>query len=550
MLFYWCRVGFFTALACFVGGTAFAAPNGYSINSDSDNDLTRDSLYLIDLATGSETRIGSVRAFNQFRSDVEGLAIAPDGTLYGVDEDFLTLFPINKATGAVITAQEVFIDGVPTGGGNDFGMTFGCDGNLYITSVTTQTLYRMQLDGVATPVGGLGNLGVGISAIAAYGNPVQLFGLSNGDQNQDPASIRKLWSLDIQTGAATEVGTIGSEALKYDQAGLAFDEDGELWALTDRRDQIGFPVPSQILRLDGSNGRASAITSTSQNGYESLAISPPRGCFGGGNGETARFAVSKRFMDSNNQQPVTFDLSCNTGLPLEQSISVEPSGGLNQDLEVTFVVTDFESGELDCQLSEQAPAGYQGTYDCDGESACSAGDPSALDDNFQGPCSFTDVETGDENVCFIRNYIAPVDVDVTKLWIDVNEEFEGPTIAEMSWACVNARSSGDDLTIGTETGDLQFFLQEETVPFSVYPNFDPAQPTVCSVTEDFPGFDSDVESDASECQGLMVSPGTGAACTVINTRLYAGIPTLDTFGKSLLVLIMLSLGLFNIRRIL
>ncbi|MDX1554935.1 MAG: hypothetical protein R3212_02820, partial [Xanthomonadales bacterium] len=151
--------------------------------------------------------------------------------------------------------------------------------------------------------------------------------------------------------------------------------------------------------------------------------------------------------------------------------------------------------------------------------------------------------------CFIRNYVAPVDVDVTKLWVDDNPQFEGPTNAQMAWSCVNARSSGDDLTLGTETGFLQFQLPEETLPFAVYPNFDPAQPTVCSVAEDWPGFSSDIESDDSDCQGLLVQIGSGNACTIVNTRLYAGIPTLGQYGKAILVLLMLSLGFVAIRRL-
>ena len=113
-------------------GTLSAAPVGYSINSDGINDLTLDSLYKIDLATGLETRIGRVGTFNQTRTDVEGLAFAPNGTLFGVDDDFLKLFPINQSTGAVISDGDVFLNGIPAGGSNDFGMTFDCSGLRYL----------------------------------------------------------------------------------------------------------------------------------------------------------------------------------------------------------------------------------------------------------------------------------------------------------------------------------------------------------------------------------------------------------------------------------
>ena len=534
-------------VACLLSGLAQAAPHAYSVNADSDNDETHDSLYLIDLANGAETRIGPLLSFGQLRTDVEGLAIAPDGTLYGIDDDNNSLFPINSSNGIVVGSQEVFISGIPGGGGNDFGMTFGCDGDLYVSSVKTQTLYRVTLDGQATPVGAPGALGANISAIAAYGDPVELYGLGNGHNG-----MRTVFSIDASSGTAAPIGTLGDAALDYTEAGLAFDEAGMLWAITDRRAVSGGPFPNQILRIDAAGGenpnRATAIATTSDNGFESLAIGPPSGCFDGGEGENAMFTVTKRFMDQNNIRNVRFTLSCNTGLPLEQSITVQRPGGPYQDAEITIVVTDFASGTLDCQLREQVPNGYEASYSCDGESSCTAGTPSPVDPYFTGPCEFTDAEQGDENLCFIRNYVRPVDVEVTKLWIDENEQFQGPTNAQMAWACVNARSSGDDLSLGTEEGFLSFQLAEQTEPFSVYPNFDPAQPTVCTVMEEFPGFDSDIESDDSDCDGLEVSLGSDAACTVTNTRLYPGIPTLSDYGKLLLVLLMLSVGLIGVRR--
>ena len=546
-----CRVVVSLAFACLFSAALHAAPNGYSINSDSPT-ANADSLYLIDLATGSHTRIGKVTAFGQTRIDVEGLAIAPDGTLYGVDDDSATLFPINTSNGTVIGAQEVFISGIPHGGGNDFGMTFACDGNLYITSVRTRTLYRMGLDGTATAIGAVGGLGANISAIAAYGNPVKLYGLGNGLDADNHVDSRTLYSINPATGAATAKGTLGAAALDYHEAGLAFDESGVLWAITDRRAVPGGPFPSQVIRVDtvgGGSDLATAIATTSESGFESLAISRPRGCFDGNGGETANFAVTKQFMDHNNIDSATFTLTCNTGLPIEQTITIDGTGGVYTDRYVNFVVRDFESGFLDCTLSEQASAGYQASYSCDGASACTAGAASPLDPYFQGPCSYTDVELGDQNACFIRNYVAPASVAVTKQWIDENPEFQGPTNAQMAWACVNARSSGNDLSLGTEEGDLSFYLPEQTIPFFVYPNFDPAHPTVCSVTEDFPGFDSDIESYTGDCQGLTVPLGGGAACTVINTRLYAGIPTLGDYGKLALMLLMLAAGFVAVRRL-
>ena len=88
-------------------------------------------------------------------------------------------------------------------GQNDFGMTFACDNVLYVSSVTKRSLYRLALDGTATPIGSSGALGATISALAAYGNPVQLYGLGNGSANGGAGSSA-LYKINTSTGVATE----------------------------------------------------------------------------------------------------------------------------------------------------------------------------------------------------------------------------------------------------------------------------------------------------------------------------------------------------------
>ncbi len=264
-----------------------AAPDGYSINSDSPTDATTDSLYRIDLATGAQTRLGRVQSLGHTKIDTEGLAFAPDGTLYGVDDDSLTLFPISTADGSVVSQQDVSIKGMPSGGGNDFGLTFACDGNLYATSVATRSLYSVGPDGTATRIGALGSLGANISALAAYGNPIQLYGLGNGLTGAGKVDSRKLYEIDPQTGTATAKSQqLGAAVEAYNQAGLAFDSDGTLWAITDRRAIPGGDFPSQILRIDTTTGVATLSAATTEMGFESLAIMPPQGCNSGPGDDT------------------------------------------------------------------------------------------------------------------------------------------------------------------------------------------------------------------------------------------------------------------------
>jgi len=260
--------------------TAKAAPMAYSVNSDSGNQATEDSLYSIDLATGTHQRLGKLTVGTQDRLDTEGLAIAPDGTLWGIDDDSLTLFPISKTTGAIKVQDEIKLAGFSAGGGNDFGMTFSCDNSLYVTSVRTQTLYKLDMNGSNQIVGSTGALGQNISAIASIGNPTKIYGLGNGQFANGTTDAPNLYSIDPNTGAATLIGPLGTSAGEYNQGGLSFDANGDLWAITDRRliNNTIADLPSQVLRIDTTTGKATSVSITTEIGFESLAIAPPALC--------------------------------------------------------------------------------------------------------------------------------------------------------------------------------------------------------------------------------------------------------------------------------
>ncbi len=254
---------------------AAGAPLGYSVNSDEPGG---DSLYAIDLANGSETEVGPVLSLGTPRVDIEGLAFDPSGLLWAVDNESHKLFPIDTSTGEVVVLSEAGIQGLDALPGHDFGLTFACDGTLYLTSVLTQSLYTLALDGTATLIGAPGNLGVNISAIAAYGSPTQLFGLGNGLLAEGgPQDNRSLYRIDTADGTASLVGEMGPAAGDYFEAGLSFDAGGALWAITDRRtstEELG----SQVLSLDTATGAATLVSTTSVTGFESLAVAPPSGC--------------------------------------------------------------------------------------------------------------------------------------------------------------------------------------------------------------------------------------------------------------------------------
>lgn len=515
--------------------SAMAAPAGYSINSDSGSG-DADSLYRIDLASGAQVRLGRVQSLGQTRLDVEGLAFAPDGTLYGVDDESMKLFPINPDNGVVIHQQEVSLQGLPSGGTNDFGMTFACDKQLYVSSVATRSLYRVALDGTSTLVGAPGALGASISALAAFGSPVKLYGLSNGLSASAETNLRTLFSIDPQTGVASAIGQLGNAADAYNEAGLDFDSSGTLWALTDRRAVSGGPL-SQILTINTATGVATAVAnSTPEVGFESLAVTVPRGCNTSGGG-VANFTVQKRYVDGNDITPVTLKLSCNGGLILDQTKTVLPNEGLNGAFEVRFAVDGFVDGQLSCALSEDAPPGYAATYTCLGESECAAAQSTSS-------CTFNAVSGGSDNLCQVQNYPQPVTFTVNKQWLFEAEQIGIQDTAHIRLECTNAWDGDGQSHHGSMVWTWPV-TGNGSKDVLVYPDFDGS--TQCRATEKF--IISAVESDEGCADWMPVLIGDGSvSCTIVNTVFLEGIPTLSDYGLLVFAVLMLASGLVTVRR--
>lgn len=250
--------------AIMIAGQAFAQPYGYAVNSDGFRvpEEEIDNLFRINLSTGEAERIGATGFL-----DIEGLSFSSEGELMGADDESNSLLSIDIFTGAgravggfsgnlLLPASQVL----------DFGLSFTCDA-LYATSDNLSTLYRIDHEtGEATLVG---STSVPLTGLAAYGDT--LYGIGAGELA--PA----LYKVDPITAVTTMVGPLGSAAAAYVDAGLAFDEEGQLWAITDRRNVGGESYPSQILTIDIETGRATAIAETLY-GIEAVAITAPGGC--------------------------------------------------------------------------------------------------------------------------------------------------------------------------------------------------------------------------------------------------------------------------------
>jgi hypothetical protein len=235
-------------------------------------------LYRVNLATAQATRIGPVAGIGF--NDVEGLALSPDGILFGVADQTMHLgggnfsattdflIRISPTTGAgTLVGQMPGLQGQgPAPGQLDYGLAFTCDGRLWMSSDTTGNLWEVDRNSAAVRL--VGNTGASISGLAARGNV--LFGVSVGPTPQ-------LYRIDPATAAAVVVGPLDVGGVVAN-AGLDFDADGVLYAALDP----GATVPgfSRVVRIDPNTGAGTVVAQIPIEfvTMKALAIAPTGGC--------------------------------------------------------------------------------------------------------------------------------------------------------------------------------------------------------------------------------------------------------------------------------
>lgn len=265
-------------LAAFLPTPALAAGTAYV--------SAWDTLYWLDLGSAQARAIGSGIGFN----DIEGLALAPDGTLYGVADgtigsgsqqtDFL--IRIDPASGAgELVGPLSGLAGAGPNGQLDYGLAFTCDGRLWASSDSTGQLWEIDRNSGAVRLAGFS--AAPLSGLAGrdrllYGIGVQV---GFGDVGQ-----QALYRVDPETAQATRIGSLGVAEM-LSSSGADFDAEGVLWATLDSQPP-DVDRASRLARIDLSTGRAEVIgpiSGIAQNvSVRGMAIVAPGSCgtFGGG----------------------------------------------------------------------------------------------------------------------------------------------------------------------------------------------------------------------------------------------------------------------------
>jgi len=211
---------------------------------------------------------------------------------------------------------------------------------------------------------------------------------------------------------------------------------------------------------------------------------------------------------------IEVEVLCSTGTLLENSFGLGPGEHME------MVPENFSPGRTFCQVRAVALAGYSVTY--------SADSPGKHVSDRNG-CQFSPLEAGAENSCLIEVTQDPVLLTVYKEWLG---------------------GSGTDedvkVTLECESGEWPGPLRiNEGSPGSWHiRNIDP-EGILCNVSEEVR---DNFRPDIIDCQGLLVLPGKGEECTLINTRIVKRIEMLNRYGRIVMILLILGFGLVAVRR--
>jgi hypothetical protein len=238
---------------------------------------------------------------------------------------------------------------------------------------------------------------------------------------------------------------------------------------------------------------------------------------------TARFHVTKDFSDGSTDN-VDVTLTCDTGLPLEQSLTI--AGG--DSAGVTFVVLDYIDGTMSCSVTE---ATNTPGYDADTTG-----------------CVWENVMTSDSPFsCVINNTAQNATFTVYKDWEIFNEDEGGSEVFEQAWVTIycDALIINDDAYYDdfSETWNLSDYLGDDESLTAVVSTL--TGPANCWANESID--QSGVES-TGDCGSRSIPAGGNSSCTFTNTVFFEGIPTLSQYGLALMALLMLGVGMVGFRR--
>jgi len=230
--------------------------------------------------------------------------------------------------------------------------------------------------------------------------------------------------------------------------------------------------------------------------------------------ESASFTVDAK-VDQSILSQLDVRLGCDSATPSVQRVTLDFDGTHE------FTVNVRGKKGASCTLVARLPTGQNVTYVGDGGSVIN------MDDH---GCHFTGVAAGHSNFCQVHVENEMTRLTVYKKWIGGTGEEPNVNI---HLVC-NHEMQGIPLWISSDSS--QTWELEVAGSDGIR----------CSVHEE----EADTfRKDQSDCNNLLIMPGTDEECTLVNTKVVKRIETLNRYGLGAMILIMLAAGLLAIKRL-
>jgi hypothetical protein len=230
--------------------------------------------------------------------------------------------------------------------------------------------------------------------------------------------------------------------------------------------------------------------------------------------QQALLTIDARFEKSRLVE-LELELMCNSGKPRSEYNTLANDGSFNWTIEFP------PNAPTVCQLVARLPAGYSATYSAAGDSPSKSGSDG---------CQYRRITAGDQNQCRVEVTQDPVRLEVYLEWVGASGD--EPDV-RVSLECESGEYSGYRyVNAGSPDGwDIR--------------DIDP-EGILCNVSEEVR---ETFRPDIIDCQGLLILPGKGEACTLINTKIVKRIEMLNRYGKVIMILLVLAVGLVAARRL-
>jgi len=212
---------------------------------------------------------------------------------------------------------------------------------------------------------------------------------------------------------------------------------------------------------------------------------------------------------------VEVTLLCTTGSPGRHTTRLQAGESFN------WQVSELENDNTFCQAHASLPHGFSIVY-------AASGDATTKSD--ENGCQYADVRSGQTNRCNMKLTQDHVPLTVYKKWIGATGE-EADVEVELECSGYVSRQQQGFINQG-----LSASWQMDDIP---------PDGLLCSVSE---SPDETFISDDSDCRNLLLMPGMGEACTMVNTKIVKRIEMLNRYGKVIMILVMLTAGLIAVRR--